>query len=89
MIIGKSMIEMPVQFKKYVSRTSWYQRKTYYRNTDGLSEDIIYFAKELSEMVYLKIGHLYPKLNLDKKNNPRNNNGLDLGENHKLSKSSI
>ena len=68
-IIGKSMIEMPVQFKNMFPVHPGIKEKTYYRNTDGLSEDIIYFAKELSEMVYLKIGHLYPKLNLDKKNN--------------------
>ena len=63
------MIEMPVQFKNMFPVHPGIKEKTYYRNTDGLSEDIIYFAKELSEMVYLKIGHLYPKLNLDKKNN--------------------
>lgn len=59
-MIGKAMIEIPPKFKDQEPIHPGIRSRSFYRNAEGLAEDILYYANELKNRVYNKIGHLYP-----------------------------
>lgn len=66
-MIGKAMIELPSPFhdRKPIHRGK--PERLHYRGAEGLAEDILWYAKELSDRAWKKIGHLYPPVRLPKK----------------------
>ncbi len=66
-MIGKAMIEIPPKFKDLQPTHPGEPEAGHggYRNAQGLAEDILFYAKELRERVWQKIGHLYPQTTLE------------------------
>jgi len=63
-MIGKAMIEIPPKFKDQPPANPGTKENLSYRGAEGLAEDILYYARELREKAWKKIGHLYPKVTL-------------------------
>lgn len=66
-MIGKAMIEMPSQFKDQKPAHPGKPERLHYRGAEGLAEDILWYARALSDKAWEKIGHLYPQVALPKK----------------------
>jgi putative DNA methylase len=66
-MIGKAMIELPSQFKDQKPVHPGKPERLHYRGAEGLAEDILWYAKELSNRARKKIGRLYPSVGLPKK----------------------
>ncbi len=66
-LIGKAMIEIPPKFKDQQPFHPGTKEKLSYRGAEGLAEDILWYARELREKAWSKIGHLYPKVRLSKR----------------------
>ncbi|WP_445809440.1 DUF1156 domain-containing protein [Yoonia sp.] len=66
-MIGKAMIEIPPKFKDQKPIHPGIKARNHYRNAEGLAEDVLFFAKAISEKAWAKIGHLYPKVTLAKR----------------------
>lgn len=66
-MIGKAMIEIPPKFKDLQPTHPGEPEAGHggYRNAQGLAEDILFYARELRERVWKKIGHLYPETTLE------------------------
>lgn len=66
-MIGKAMIEIPPKFKNMPPIHPGAKDRQFYRNAEGLAEDIIYYATRLRELACRRIGHLYPQVELEKR----------------------
>ncbi len=65
-IIGKAMIEIPPKYKDMKPVHPRSAEQLNYQGAEGLAEDILWYAGELRERAWKKIGHLYPKVTLSK-----------------------
>ncbi len=68
-MIGKAMIEIPPKFKDQKPLHPGEKSRGWneYKNAEGLAEDILYYANVLNAAAWKKIGHLYPKVKLSKR----------------------
>ena len=64
--IGKAMIEFPPKFKDLPPIHPGIKERSFYRNAEGLSEDIKYYGEWMREKAWERIGHLYPQVELPK-----------------------
>lgn len=65
-MIGKAMIEIPPKFKDMPPIHPGIKERSFYRNADGLTEDVKYYGEWMREKAWKRIGHLYPKVDLPK-----------------------
>lgn len=65
-MIGKAMIELPAPFCDRKPIHPGKLERLHYRGAEGLAEDILWYAKDLSDKAHAKIGHLYPSVALSK-----------------------
>lgn len=65
-LIGKAMIELPSPFCNRKPIHPGKPERLHYRGAEGLAEDILWYAKALSDKAWNKIGHLYPTTTLSK-----------------------
>ena len=65
-MIGKAMIEIPPRFKDRAPIHPGGQDQHFYRNAEGLAEDVKYYGEWIRDKAWDRIGHLYPKTNLPK-----------------------
>ena len=63
-MIGKAMIEIPPKFKDQPPIHPDAKARTYYRNAEGLAEDVKYYGEWMREKAFARIGHLYPQVDL-------------------------
>lgn len=67
-MIGKAMIEIPPKFKDKDPIHPGVKERQFYRNAEGLAEDVKYYGEWMREKAWERIGHLYPQVNLPKEN---------------------
>lgn len=65
-MIGKAMIEIPPKFKDMPPIHSGIKERQFYRNAEGLAEDVKYYGEWMREKAWERIGHLYPQVDLPK-----------------------
>lgn len=65
-MIGKAMIEIPPRFKDLPPVHPGARERSFYRNADGLAEDLKYYGEWVREQAHGRIGHLYPRINVPK-----------------------
>ncbi|MFJ6328255.1 MULTISPECIES: DUF1156 domain-containing protein [unclassified Rhizobium] len=65
-MIGKAMIEIPPKFKDKEPIHPGVKDRQFYRNVEGLAEDVKYYGEWIREKAFERIGHLYPQINLPK-----------------------
>ncbi len=65
-LIGKAMIEIPPKFKNKHPMHPGIKERQFYRNAEGLAEDVKYYGEWIRERANERIGHLYPKVELPK-----------------------
>lgn len=65
-MIGKAMIEIPPKFKDMPPIHPGIKERSFYRNAEGLAEDVKYYGEWMREKAWERIGHLYPQVNLPK-----------------------
>lgn len=65
-MIGKAMIEIPPKFKDMEPIHPGIKDRSFYRNAEGLAEDVKYYGEWMREKAFERIGHLYPKVDLPK-----------------------
>ena len=65
-MIGKAMIEIPPKFKDMSPIHPGIKDRSFYRNAEGLAEDVKYYGEWMREKAFERIGHLYPKADLPK-----------------------
>ena len=65
-MIGKAMIEIPPKFKDMPPIHPGIKERSFYRNAEGLAEDVKYYGEWMREKAQARIGHLYPKVDLPK-----------------------
>ena len=65
-MIGKAMIEIPPKFKDMQPIHPGPKERQFYRNAEGLAEDVKYYGEWMRENAWERIGHLYPKVDLPK-----------------------
>lgn len=65
-MIGKAMIEIPPRFKDQWPIHPGAKDRQFYRNAEGLAEDVKYYGEWMREKAMLRIGHLYPPVVLPK-----------------------
>lgn len=63
-MIGKAMIEIPLRFKNNSPIHPGAKDNQFYRNAEGLAEDVKYYGEWMREKALKKIGHLYPMADL-------------------------
>ena len=63
-MIGKAMIEIPPKFKDMEPSHPGIKDRSFYRNAEGLAEDVKYYGEWMREKAWERIGHLYPQVNL-------------------------
>jgi putative DNA methylase len=69
-MIGKAMIEIPPKFKDMEPIHPGIRDRSFYRNAEGLAEDVKHYGGWMREKALERIGHLYPQVEL-----PRSNGG--------------
>jgi putative DNA methylase len=67
-IVGKAMIEIPPKFKDMPPIHPGIKDRSFYRNAEGLAEDVKYYGAWMREKAWERIGHLYPQVELPKEN---------------------
>lgn len=67
-MIGKAMIEIPPKFKDMPPIHPGIKERSFYRNAEGLAEDVKYYGEWMREKAWERIGHLYPQVDLPKEN---------------------
>ncbi|MGR9273722.1 DUF1156 domain-containing protein [Rhizobium leguminosarum] len=67
-MIGKAMIEIPPKFKDMPPIHPGITERQFYRNAEGLAEDVRYYGEWMREKAWERIGHLYPLVDLPKEN---------------------
>ncbi len=65
-MIGNAMIEIPPKFKDMPPIHPGPKGRQFYRNAEGLAEDVKYYGEWMREKAQARIGHLYPKVDLQK-----------------------
>lgn len=65
-MIGKAMIEIPPKFKDKEPIHPGVKGRQFYRNAEGLAEDVKYYGEWMREKAWERIGHLYPQVDLPK-----------------------
>ncbi|RVG14954.1 DUF1156 domain-containing protein [Sinorhizobium meliloti] len=65
-MIGKAMIEIPPKFKDLPPVHPGIKERQFYRNADGLAEDVKYYGEWMRRKAWERIGHLYPRVDLPK-----------------------
>lgn len=65
-MIGKAMIEIPPKFKDMPPIHPGIKERSFYRNAEGLAEDVKYYGAWMREKAWERIGHLYPQVDLPK-----------------------
>jgi putative DNA methylase len=65
-MIGKAMIEIPPKFKDMRPVHPGIKDRSFYRNAEGLAEDVKYYGEWMREKAWERIGHLYPQVDLPK-----------------------
>lgn len=65
-MIGKAMIEIPPKFKDRPPMHPGIKARSFYRNAEGLAEDVKYYGEWMRENAWERIGHLYPQVDLPK-----------------------
>lgn len=65
-MIGKAMIEIPPKFKDMGPIHPGPKERQFYRNAEGLAEDVKYYGEWMREKARERIGHLYPQVDLPK-----------------------
>jgi putative DNA methylase len=65
-MIGKAMIEIPPKFKDMPPIHPDIKDRSFYRNAEGLAEDVKYYGERMREKALGRIGHLYPQADLPK-----------------------
>lgn len=65
-MIGKAMIEIPPKFKDMPPIHPGIKERSFYRNAEGLAEDVKYYGEWMREKARERIGHLYPQVDLPK-----------------------
>jgi len=65
-MIGKAMIEIPPKFKDMPPIHPGIKGRSFYRNAEGLAEDVKYYGEWMREKAWERIGHLYPEVDLPK-----------------------
>ncbi len=63
-MIGKAMIEIPPKFKDMPPIHPGPKDRQFYRNAEGLAEDVKYYGDWMREKAHAEIGHLYPQVDL-------------------------
>jgi putative DNA methylase len=63
-MIGKAMIEIPPRFKDQPPIHPGAKDRQFYRNAEGLAEDVKYYGEWMRENALSRIGHLYPPVDL-------------------------
>ncbi|HCP81322.1 MAG TPA: hypothetical protein DIT67_06935 [Octadecabacter sp.] len=63
-MIGKAMIEIPPKFKDMEPTHPGIKERQFYRNAEGLAEDVKHYGEWMSEKAFERIGHLYPQVDL-------------------------
>ncbi len=67
-MIGKAMIEIPPKFKNMPPIHPGIKDRSFYRNAEGLAEDVKYYGELMREKAWERIGHFYPQVDLPKEN---------------------
>ncbi|WP_347271705.1 DUF1156 domain-containing protein [Rhizorhabdus histidinilytica] len=67
-MIGKAMVEIPPKFKDKEPIHPGVKDRQFYRNAEGLAEDVKYYGEWMREKAWERIGHLYPQVDLPKEN---------------------
>ncbi len=67
-MIGKAMIEIPPKFRDRKPVHPGIREHQFYRNAEGLAEDIKHYGAWMREKAFERIGHLYPQADLPKEN---------------------
>jgi putative DNA methylase len=65
-MIGKAMIEIPPKFKDQAPIHPGARNRQFYRNAEGLAEDVKYYGEWMREKAWERIGRLYPQVDLSK-----------------------
>ena len=65
-MIGKAMIEIPPKFKGMLPIHPGVVARQFYRNAEGLAEDVKHYGEWMRDKAWARIGHLYPQVNLPK-----------------------
>ena len=65
-MIGKAMIEIPPKFKEMSPVHPGPKERQFYRNAEGLAEDVKYYGEWMGKKAWEHIGHLYPQVDLPK-----------------------
>jgi putative DNA methylase len=65
-MIGKAMIEIPPKFKDMPPIHPGPRERQFYRNAEGLAEDVKYYGEWMRQKAGERIGHLYPQVDLPK-----------------------
>jgi putative DNA methylase len=65
-MIGKAMIEIPPKFKDQEPIHPGAKERHFYRNAEGMAEDIKYYGDWMRAKAWERIGHLYPQIDLPK-----------------------
>lgn len=65
-MIGKAMIEIPPKFKDMPPIHPGIKERSFYRNAEGLAEDVKHYGEWMREKAWERIGHLYPQVDLPK-----------------------
>jgi putative DNA methylase len=65
-MIGKAMIEIPPKFKDQKPIHPGIKGNQYYRNAEGLAEDVKFYGDWMRDKAFQRIGHLYPQVDLSK-----------------------
>ena len=65
-MIGKAMIEIPPRFKDREPIHPGGQEQHFYRNAEGLAEDVKFYGEWMRDKAWERIGNLYPQIDLPK-----------------------
>ncbi|WP_419906232.1 DUF1156 domain-containing protein [Hoeflea sp.] len=63
-MIGKAMIEIPPKFRNMEPIHPEGKQRAFYRNAEGLAEDVKHYGEWMLDRAAEQIGHLYPKVDL-------------------------
>ena len=65
-MIGKAMIEIPPKFKDWEPVHRSVRDRNFYRNAEGLAEDVKHYGEWMREKAFERIGQLCPQVDLPK-----------------------
>lgn len=63
-MIGKATVEIPPKFKDQPPIHPGPAERSFYRNAEGLAEDVKYYGEWMRQKAWERIGHLYPQVEL-------------------------